>query len=264
MCGQCLWGACSQSLPSCTCEIRYGRSKFQNIDLLCCPRKLLARAENSVSSTVCGTVGGKALHMSAGDGVSDTSVDDRRRLRNRIVGIVALCVGMIPILNFSALAAGADKELQARLLVRSVVSRVAFLQVVGYAIDLPSRLTECANSESRTASYQFLKMYLSEQSTDAAATSLCHPHVERVHFRKPSDLELRFAVPSLYCSEIQNRVRELLSDFAGKQFHEMLDRQAQRKIRTLFDRKALAFPNTSSHLLPRAFDLSVGSCLPTG
>jgi hypothetical protein len=137
-----------------------------------------------------------ALTASQSSVVIEVPVGKVAMLKARIVGIVALCVGLIPILNLSALA-GADKELQARLRARSVVSRVAFLQVVGHAIDLPSRLNECANSESRAATYQFLKMYLSKQSTDADATSLCHPHVESVLFRKPKDLELRFTVSTV-------------------------------------------------------------------
>src|ERR1043165_5033085 len=100
--------------------------------------------------------------------------------------VIALNFALIAIAIswFAAVAtafAAADREGQARVLLRSVVSRAAFRQILGLGFDLPVTLRACPDQSSTIVTYDTLKSLIRKPSLSYAELpkirqSLCYPY----------------------------------------------------------------------------------------
>lgn len=184
----------------------------------------------------------------------------RCRLRTWLFTAITLAIHLsIPAHHASA---AANRELQARVLIRGIVSRVAFYSAIGSAIDLPVRLSPCASSETRNRTYSTIKKAIEGSTVNAATYStLCHPHVEQVQNLTEKSKRLTFSLPSKLCSKIKTAVTNIIADITGDLFHSLLDPQAQNVVQRIFQGRARGYINTSGPLRFEPFVFIVDSCV---
>jgi hypothetical protein len=182
--------------------------------------------------------------------------------------VVALTIALIVIATSSlaetALAA-ADREGQARVLLRSVVSRAAFRQILGMGFDLPVTLRACPDQSSTMVTYDTVRSLIQKQSISYSSIpkmrqSLCYPYHEQAQVINSEETRFLFKLPAEHCPAIKDLVKRVLDDLSGREFETILNRPLQSKVNQLFTGARELFPNTSGLRYWPYVSFTVGEC----
>ena len=185
--------------------------------------------------------------------------------------VIALNFALIAIAIswFAAVAtafAAADREGQARVLLRSVVSRAAFRQILGLGFDLPVTLRACPDQSSTIVTYDTLKSLIRKPSLSYAdipkiRQSLCYPYREQAQIINSGETRFLFNLPPEHCHAIRSIVARILDDRSGREREKIYNGSAQLKVDRLFIGAREAFPSTDGHPYWLYVSFAVGECV---
>ena len=177
----------------------------------------------------------------------------RTALRLMLITLFSLALVSISV-------AAANREIQTRVMIQSIVSRIAFKHIVGFGVDFPGTIPSCINRSQRDEVYKALAGFLASSDAWPAGRPIpCNPHDGK--FETAAE-RIIFSLPSRHCREIGAEVTRALDDFRGEVLRQSFDATAQERVESIFSAGRHGFPSTSGLTHSRFYEFKVEGCHP--